>query len=370
MKTIYLTGYKCHNLGDDLFFLQIIERYPSTRFVFEDTNDGYYKGLMSKYNNVNIIKPIEPPLWGRIINKILLLLGFEKKDFLFPLLRRATKIKADAIVMIGGSVFIEPRTHKTRSEKLVRLMLDYFDQAPLLCIGANFGPYNSNKYLKSSKRRISLCTDVCFRDKYSYDLFANLNSVRYAPDILFGYKPRYAYSIDTKSIGISLIDLSNRKDLSHFKDRYLGSIACYINHNKFDKIVLLDFCEAEGDIKAINELIELFSDDRKILVEVVRYQCNPDLFMESFAKVETIIATRFHAMILSLVMGKITIPISYSKKIVNVINDMLNPIDYVDMREISELKLKDTIEHYKKPDISGLINLSQSQFQVLDNLLK
>lgn len=370
MKKIYLTGYKCHNLGDDLFFVQIIERYPEVHFIFEDTSDGYYCRLLSPYSNVTILKPVYVSFLSRVINKIMSLFGLEKKDFLFPMLRHKTKMQADAVVVIGGSVFIEPKNSTQRSERLVKLMLDYFGHVPVFYIGANFGPYKSNEYLESSKRRIELCHDVCFRDKFSYNIFSDLHPVRYAPDVLFGFHKKTPSCPEPHSIGISLIDLSNRGSLAQYKEQYLDSIADFLNHNNYSKIVLFDFCEFEKDIKAVNELIEKLMEDKRKVIEIERYNCNPHEFMEVFDGVETIIATRFHAMILSLVMNKITIPISYSKKMNNVVKDMPTSIGIINISDITEQEIKEIIENYQKPNMSEVINLSNAQFKELDNLIR
>ena len=55
MTTIYLTGYKNKNLGDDLFFLTVLERYPHITFVFEDKPSGFYSKLFKRYKNVEVL---------------------------------------------------------------------------------------------------------------------------------------------------------------------------------------------------------------------------------------------------------------------------------------------------------------------------
>lgn len=46
----------------------------------------------------------------------------------------------------------------------------------------------TSDYIKQMNFLFDGLTDICFRDKYSYSFFKNLNNVRYAPDIVFNYE--------------------------------------------------------------------------------------------------------------------------------------------------------------------------------------
>ena len=41
--------------------------------------------------------------------------------------------------------------------------------------------------LNFQEKIFKICTDICFRDKYSYNLFKDIENVRYAPDYAFSY---------------------------------------------------------------------------------------------------------------------------------------------------------------------------------------
>lgn len=44
-----------------------------------------------------------------------------------------------------------------------------------------------SKYLDLTKQTLSLATDVCFREKYSYELFKKNPNARWAPDLIFSF---------------------------------------------------------------------------------------------------------------------------------------------------------------------------------------
>lgn len=57
----------------------------------------------------------------------------------------------------------------------------------LFCVRANFGPYHTEEYRSAMDKVYTKLKDICFRDTYSKNLFADNDHVRQAPDILFFY---------------------------------------------------------------------------------------------------------------------------------------------------------------------------------------
>ena len=60
-------------------------------------------------------------------------------------------------------------------------------QYPFFVLGANFGPYHTEEYRSAMDKVYTKLKDICFRDTYSKNLFADNDHVRQAPDILFSY---------------------------------------------------------------------------------------------------------------------------------------------------------------------------------------
>jgi colanic acid/amylovoran biosynthesis protein len=172
MATIYLTGYKNSNLGDDLFFVTVLKRYPKEHFIFEDISSGYYAGLFKDFDNVDVIPSIQDSYIQRIINRIKRITGCNIREQYYSSYRRSNTIKADVYLKIGGSVFIQP-------EKDVRAVKDqflsdhfYFGGIPFFYIGCNFGPFSSPDYFKNAEYVVRNCDGICFRDSYSYNLLS------------------------------------------------------------------------------------------------------------------------------------------------------------------------------------------------------
>lgn len=83
--------------------------------------------------------------------------------------------------MEGGQVYNLDETCLEFTKKCKML------NRPFYYISSNYGPYQTQRYFDLSKKTFENCTDLCFRNKYSYELFKDINTIRYAPDVLFSY---------------------------------------------------------------------------------------------------------------------------------------------------------------------------------------
>lgn len=101
--------------------------------------------------------------------------------------------KFDTSVVLGGSMFIEKNL--ARNELKENIKSKYNTSSSLFILGINFGPYKNSYYCDLYKELFSKADDVCFREKYSAELFKDLKNVRVAPDIIFGLNTR-KYEVD------------------------------------------------------------------------------------------------------------------------------------------------------------------------------
>ncbi len=350
MKKVYLSAYCRCNLGDDLFVITLLRRYPNVQFfLFADRKQC---DAFSEESNLRIVSPLKYRLY-EILNRFRLtdmnrVHHFYSKCY-------------DVTVKIGGSIFIEPPNWKISS---IQPMFDYY-------IGANFGPYKSNEYLENIKKRIQSAKDCCFRDSYSYGIFNAFSNVRIAPDVLFGYA-YYPFQKESSGLGISVISLENRHELFSQSESYYRTIAdlCDRCVEQGIPVKLFSFCKAEGDSEALSNILSYVSQTTR--VQVCAYEGNVDEFLDELNSCQYILATRFHAMILGWCMGKRVLPIIYSGKQTQVIEDigyegvcwdLLNGMEYS-----AENLLNDCLTS-KVMDVSGLSLDSIDQFNDLDKCL-
>lgn len=364
-RTVNVKGYKRFNLGDDLFFSVLFKRYPNVKFVFCGAKE--YKRIFKNYNNVVCIPPYSfKDILIEIINKTVI-----KSDFDF------ISYISDCEVLITGSGFKQQAESEIAKENI------YKNKEFIL--GVNFGPYYEESYLNSWNDYFSNCKDVCFRDKVSYELFNSSGNVRYAPDIVFGFE-KYYPDLDSKPCSflekiqfyrkefaiISVISCAHRTQNSEKASAYyegIKKIAEYLI-NKGLKVLFFSFCKREGDLDAIEEMLR----DKHIAENASYYSYEGDLeeALNIISKSDTVIATRFHAMVLGMTMGKKVLPIVYDKKVANVLSDLQWKNLYCDAYKLNELtssQLEMWYENYIFQDFSNEKNLSENHFMKLDDFL-
>ena len=289
-------AYLCLNLGDDMFVEYLTEKFPQVSFCVL-VHPKYAK----PFKRIKNIK-LHYLLW--FFNKLL------KKIIKKSLIKYRIVKKIKNYVYIGGSVFIEPENYEKDE------ILQYENG---FILGANFGPYRNQKFYDLTKEKIIKLKDICFRDSYSYDMFKMLNNVRCAPDVLFGYNKYPAYQKGS-GIGISVVELERRKSLSDMTEDYYKTIADFIEICCQQNITvsLYSFCSSEGDSRAVKKITELCQAQCR----VVSYKGDIVAFLNDMNTNEYIVATRFHAMVIGWCLGKKVFPITYSKKLNNVMHDV------------------------------------------------
>ena len=351
---ILLFAFTHDNLGDDLFIKIICERYPHVNFhlplKIENTNSSFKK-IKNLFCSDELFDMYDSLRKESIINNHL------KIKTNFTLLKYKKIIeKFDASVYIVGSAFIQSAPKKDFSnlillEKMVKLSKKFF------MLNTNFGPYFDDKYLIFSKIIIKKMTDICFRDEYSYNLFKDLNNVRYASDIVLSLKPEK--QTNTNNVLVSVMDLS---------DSYINFIINIVK--KLDEsgynCKLVSFCNSQNDNIAI-EKIKKFVD-----VEAIFYNGNIDEILDEFQNAKHIIATRFHSMIISFSYNKNVLPIIYSQKTKKVIEDSKFNGDYIELDKLDKYNIEMLINNLNdKASISDEYkNMSEKQFYKLDIFFK
>lgn len=349
MKKVFIMAYARKNLGDDLFIKMLLDKYKEVAFYIKVKQDEFLN-KHKQYQNLHVLE------------------GEDTAEELYKM----NVEEYDAYVYIGGSIFME-------GGKVYNLTSKFYDfvkrckekQKPFCYISSNYGPYQTEEYFNLSRKNFKACTDICFRDQYSYHLFKDISSVRYAPDFAFSYPLKKQEKIKN-SIGISVIDLGIRNDLEEKKNKYVELLIHHIEKyiQLGNTVYIYSFCEYEGDEVTLNKILETFKNNRKIIG--IRYDGDIDKFLNLYSKMEYMICARFHAMILSTIARQKMFMISYSNKIDYVIEDLnlaLPVIHFQDLSDDMTMNLED-FRDVKEEKILKIIKESRKQDKVFENCIR
>ncbi|NMH75298.1 polysaccharide pyruvyl transferase family protein [Bacillus sp. RO2] len=329
MKKIFVDIYLQFNLGDDLFLDILVKNFPDSEFTINYLGKNYDK-FISNYQNLKRRK-------YTIINKIGQKLKLTDSITNYNDLAE----KYDGLLFIGGAIFREEDYHPNLYKDRMNLVKSFKEKKKsVFILGANFGPFITQSFINDYRRLFKLCDDICFRDKYSYNLFKDLKNVRYAPDIVFQLNPlEYESRKSLNKIGISIIDVRHKIGMSSYYNNYITSTVSLIeklSENGYE-VCLISFCEFEGDMKVISDITKQLTPKAKKSIIEYNYQGNIKEAIKFIASLNLLIAARFHANILGLVLKIGMMPIIYSQKTTNVLND----INFCDVKlNMNELDLQ------------------------------
>lgn len=312
MQKVFLYGYWAHNLGDDLFLQIFMEHYPNTEICLV-TESKYAK----YYDNPRITCIYKDEFFYHVKNKLCKI--FADKGAIF--FSKEFK-EADCAVILGGSLFMEYRNWEKYVAKVLR---NYRECAPACyVVGSNFGPYQSKEFEEAFRAIFRQMDGVCLRDRYSAELFKDVQGVRYAPDIAFNLatmQPKLPQSPYRNYYVISVIEPERRIGLQGYGEIYEKAMletACKLAESGA-KIVFMSVCSDLDDDKMAERLLQKAMQHR---IEAVH---------DSYDKLETslavlkgargVVATHFHTMILSFVYDVPVFPVIYNIKMENVLAD-------------------------------------------------
>lgn len=328
MKKILIKAYSQLNLGDDLFIKMLCERYRDTEFYLFATPE--YKNLKGiKTNNLKILYN------DTFAKKILFRVG--KKFGISNILENLKAKELDGVVNIGGSIFIENDFSKEDfkiRERNLEFGKNYF------ILGANFGPYKNEEFKNMYYKFFKECKDVCFREKYSYELFKDLENVRFGKDIVFSLE----HKTEEKEnyVLFSIILPSARPGFSGIESEYFNRLKTLtLDIIKSGKTVkFMSFCQGEKDEEAIKKLLNMIPNEKHKYISKYFYRGNIGEALEVINKADSVVATRFHAMILGFVFKKAVFPIAYSKKMINVLEDLGFKQNYSSLENLQSLNFE------------------------------
>lgn len=358
-KNILISAYISGNLGDDLFVKILCERYQSTQFYL--IGEKKYKKIFEKIPNLCYIEEKGIKKYAIKVKNIIRKRMKKRRVSQNEMLQKKYINNMDAVVLIGGSMFIEQNNWKDAVEERRRI----FDKK-IYVLGCNFGPYTNKKYLLAHKKLFSKAEDVCFRDTYSYRLFEDMKNTRVAPDVIFNLKKKE--EMEEKFFLISVINPNKEKNLVKYYDKYVMKMIDVVNclTKRNEKVVLMSFCEKEGDLAIIDTISTKVNNKEK--VEIFNHT-NIEKSLALFQKAKGIIATRFHASILAFLYNKKVIPIIYNEKTFNMLNDFSYKGAYFTLEQFGEVSAENIVEELQKQNEIINVQTANQQFIKLDQYL-
>ncbi len=362
MKHVFLYAYDKVNFGDDLFIRTITGRYPDTKFYL--WSDSLNQKNFADVHNLTVIDQKAKPICtiGKIWPS-------------FPSRYRTwIEDRCDAVVYIGGSIFME----YPQWERYVMWWKAKALRNRMYVLGANWGPYSTPAYKDGIAEAFASMQDVCFRDYFSQKTFEDVPCVRYAPDILFSY-PMPQCQVKEKQIFVSLIHCGgdDHAELCSYKAAYIDNMSSLLKRYLEDgcSIILASFCKHEGDDIAVSEILgNLITDDFAGRISTLSYDgTNGSALLNAISESDYVIASRFHGVILALAAGRPVLPVIYSDKTLHTLDSIGFQGGRFDLRSAEPISYEESKENWSNSNaiqMDALCAAAQKHFLKLDLMLK
>lgn len=369
MKKVYVHAFLAGNVGDDLFVRTLCRRYPGV--LFRTFADRSYKDVFADLPNMQVFSPGDPEI-GEMTEKLKKrkwLYGTD--DFLMYLFKRS-----DAIVHIGGSVFVQHKEDWSEAFEMDKKLAD--NAKRLFVIGANFGPYTDPEYLNAYRNLFKKYKGICFRDHYSADLFKDYKQVAYAPDVLFA-APIKAAVPKKKMAVICPIELSNRggkNSILEYEEAYRHYHIMIVKEliRQGYEISFLSFCRMQSDDTMTSKICEGLTPEEKAAVKTQTFDGHEEPILKEFEEAELVIGTRFHSIIMGLVGKCKTLGIIYDHKTRNVLEDLAfdRKLELSELEAQTEETVKEAVKELmgsEPVDVSDMTRGADRMFAYLDKVL-
>lgn len=365
MKRVLVYAYLAGNLGDDLLVTILCRRYPKVEFHM--LAEERYKQRFAALSNAVIHTPGDA-------------LVQEKGQWMEKHRRQKANgflmwmaSQCYATVHIGGSVFVQHQDDFSAAYQTDADLCRYSKR--LYVVGANFGPYTAPDYYRRYHALFARYRGICFRDQPSYDKFQDLPRVRWAPDVTFAYRPADPLPSSEKTVVISVLDLEHRGgkySICQHQAGYEANLAALgdLLVEQGYKVVLVSFCEMQGDETAARRIQSAMKQGSSPQVEILAYQDDLQPVLDAFAKADRVVATRFHSIVLGWLYDKPVLPIVYDLKCTQLLED--NQQDYLTLEQWNQAQPKQLLgQLLERPgfDSKELREQAQEQFAFTDRAL-
>lgn len=295
---IVVDAYLDNNLGDDLMIKILAKHFPQHEFYLY-SNSSVVKNTFHSSENITVKSIAE---------------------------RKSDLKKAAAYATIGGSRFqlVSPRQKFWRLHRLRQLSRLKRQRMKIATLGSNFGPFSGKFAVKLVEWELRKNDLVTVRDQEAADFlrqFKKVDNYQLADDIVYNLDSVYARHYPEKSgLGISAYrsirapeyNFASYECLAALADQYIRKTGKTVKLFAFDS-------ENENDLAAAMQIYELAEE--KDSYEIVPYLGAEECFLQKFEACERMIAIRFHSAVLADIFEIPFLPVVYSNKMSNFLND-------------------------------------------------
>lgn len=301
---ILVEAYFDNNFGDDLMVKMLLENLKEHQVYLACGNSFYYKPFEGYKNTFQYSLSRN---WLVKVNQIR---------------------KFDIHIKIGGSIFIVNTPKKMIKRMLEIPLVNVLKVLGLktMVIGCNLGPFYNKLSESITSRYLKSVDCVTVRDLYSYKLLSSqeeLKNVFYFPDMILAYKPKLPEEGQGENgcLGISAYRGANNPDAAYVYYSKMADIADRFVKRTGKKVLIFAFDSGlENDLAAAYNILDRM--ERKEQARIVAHISEPDRLIDCFSKCSAVISVRFHSAILCMNLGIPFVPVIYSGKMENLLNDI------------------------------------------------
>jgi colanic acid/amylovoran biosynthesis protein len=326
--------YLDNNLGDDIMGETLINylQNKGIKCYLLANDDFTYSNFINKFSGVNIV--------GELSKNII------KEN------------KIDLYIRIGGSMF----PHNTIKEGVFRYLTLYKykmmkrNGVKIYILGCNVGPFKSSIGVRATKGIIKLSDLITCRDKETLEFISKIKNKDYFifPDIVFSRKDlRRSVKRENDVLGISMYTgytSSLRKYNFAYSNMMINIINRYLEIKRNGKVKLFVFDSGyNSDYPTAHRVYNNINDKNR--VRIIDYNGNIKDFMDEYNKCSVMIGTRFHSIVLSLLFNIPVLPVIYSNKTRNILNDLNYKGPKIEITNCEDINIDNVIQSICEPSV-------------------
>lgn len=299
---IFLEAFVDTNFGDNLFVHTVVRRYPQHTFYMlpKSGYEASYDILLKEENNICLINSSQEPDFIRNMDAMMVVGGdmiWEGTYLTWLSYIRNIKKRKGKIIFMGMSLF--PRYSRKTRFFLRRL----FHQTDVIVVRESTS-CNQIKQL-APKANVIAATDMAF----TIDVEAVLSEQE-----------------ETGVLGISVRKKIPRETADTYK-QYCQCMAntaiCHLKKAETNAVRFLALSKGVFDDGAVAwEIIRSCPTDYQPRMSVVSFEGSVEGYIREMQKCETMLCTRFHALVFAILLKKPFVPVVYEEKMRRLLSEI------------------------------------------------